>query len=138
MSDKFEPKIIGFVCNWCCYAGADLAGTSRIQYSPNVRLIRVMCSCRINPLHILKALTNGIDGVFIGGCHRGDCHYNDANYYTERRVTAIKALLHCVGIEEERVRLEWISASEGVKFARFVNEFTETIRKLTTNPLKVA
>jgi len=134
----FEPKIIGFLCHWCCYAGADLAGVSRIQYSPNIRIIRVMCSARVNPLFILKALASGIDGVFVGGCHPGECHYMKGNYYTRRRVTAVKHLLKTVGLEPERVRLEWVSASEGARFADAIDEFTKTINGLGPNPLRVA
>jgi F420-non-reducing hydrogenase iron-sulfur subunit len=130
MDSRFDPKIIGFVCNWCCYAGADLAGVSRIQYIPNIRLVRVMCSSRVSTLHILKALSRGIDGVLVGGCHPGECHYMNGNLYTERRIAAVKSLLMTIGLEPERVRLEWVSASEGAKFADVVDEFAETIRRL--------
>lgn len=134
----FEPKIVGFLCNWCGYAGADLAGVSRIQYPPNIRVIRTMCSARVNPLFILKALTRGIDGVLVCGCHPGECHYMKGNYYTRRRVTAVKHLLRNIGLEPERVRLEWISAAEGAKFADTVDDFTKTIKRLGPNPLRVA
>jgi len=130
MDSRFDPKIIGFVCNWCCYAGADLAGVSRIQYAPNIRLVRMMCSSRVSTLHILQALSRGIDGVLVGGCHPGECHYMNGNFYTERRIAAVKSLLMTIGLEPERVRLEWISASEGAKFADVVDEFAETIRRL--------
>jgi len=133
--DKFEPKIVAFCCNWCSYAGADLAGTSRIQYSPNVRIIRVMCSGRISPLFVLKALSIGADGVLILGCHPGDCHYIEGNYKTIRRITLLKKMLNQFGIEEERLRLEWVSASEGAKFAEVANSFTQTIKKLEPSPL---
>ncbi|MBA7627370.1 hypothetical protein ES703_34832 [subsurface metagenome] len=133
----FEPKIIGFLCNWCSYAGADLAGVSRIQYPPNIRVIRTMCSARVNPLFILKALTRGIDGVLVSGCHPGECHYMKGNYYTRRRVTAVKHLLRNIGLEPERVRLEWVSAAEGARFANMVDEFTKTIKGLGPNPLRV-
>lgn len=136
MNNEFEPKILGFLCNWCSYAGADLAGVSRLQYPPNIRVLRVMCSARVNPIFILKALLGGVDGVLISGCHPGDCHYMKGNYYTRRRITAIKRLLDTVGIEPDRVRLEWVSASEGIRFADTVREFTETIKKLGPNPLK--
>jgi F420-non-reducing hydrogenase iron-sulfur subunit len=136
VNTEFEPKILGFLCNWCSYAGADLAGVSRLQYPPNIRVLRVMCSARVNPVFILKALLGGVDGVFIGGCHPGDCHYMKGNYYTRRRITAVKKLLETMGIEPDRVRLEWVSASEGIRFADTVREFTETIKKLGPNPLK--
>lgn len=136
MNNEFEPKILGFLCNWCSYAGADLAGVSRLQYPPNIRVLRVMCSARVNPIFILKALLGGVDGVLISGCHPGDCHYMKGNYYTRRRITAVKRLLDTVGIEPDRVRLEWVSASEGIRFADTVREFTETIKKLGPNPLK--
>lgn len=135
MKQNFEPKILGFLCNWCSYAGADLAGVSRFQYPPNIRVIRVMCSARVNPAFILKALLSGIDGVLVSGCHPGDCHYMKGNYYTRRRMTALRRLLKVVGLEPERVRLEWVSASEGVRFAEVVTEFTETIKRLGPNPL---
>jgi F420-non-reducing hydrogenase iron-sulfur subunit len=128
--NNFEPRIVAFCCNWCSYAGADLAGTSRIQYSPNIRIIRVMCSGRVNPLFVLKALSIGADGVLILGCHPGDCHYIEGNYKTLRRIPLLKKMLKQLGIEEERVRLEWVSASEGARFAEVANNFTQTIRNL--------
>jgi F420-non-reducing hydrogenase iron-sulfur subunit len=134
--EEFEPKIIGFACNWCTYAGADLAGTSRIQYPPNIRLIRVMCSGRINPAFIMAAFARGADGVFIGGCHLGDCHYMTGNYKTMRRVELTKRLIEQLGIEPERLRLEWISASEGGKFAEVVTEFTKELKELGPNSLR--
>jgi F420-non-reducing hydrogenase iron-sulfur subunit len=133
---EFEPKIIGFTCNWCTYAGADLAGTSKIQYPTNIRLIRVMCTGRIEPEFLLDAFKLGADGILIGGCHPGDCHYQDGNFKTERRVKLVKSMLMSLGIEPERVRLEWISASEGQKFAETVRSFVDEIRKLGPNPLK--
>jgi F420-non-reducing hydrogenase iron-sulfur subunit len=133
--DNFEPKIVAFCCNWCSYAGADLAGTSRIQYSPNVRVIRVMCSGRVNPLFVIKALSVGADGVLVLGCHPGDCHYIEGNYKTMRRVPLLKNMMRQLGIEEERVRLEWVSASEGAKFAKVVDDFTQTIRNLGPSSL---
>jgi F420-non-reducing hydrogenase iron-sulfur subunit len=136
IDSRYDPKIIGFVCNWCCYAGADLAGVSRLQYAPGIRLIRVMCSSRVSTLHILKALQTGIDGVLVGGCHPGECHYVNGNHYTERRIAAVKALLMTIGLEPERVKLAWVSASEGSKFADVVNEFTETTKRLGPNPLR--
>jgi F420-non-reducing hydrogenase iron-sulfur subunit len=130
---NFDPKIIAFCCNWCSYGGADLAGTSRIQYSPNVRVIRVMCSGRVNPLFVIKAFSIGADGVLVLGCHPGDCHYIEGNYKTMRRIPLLKKMMKQLGIEEERVRLEWVSASEGAKFAEVTNGFTQTIRNLGPN-----
>jgi len=129
-AEKFEPKIIAFLCNWCSYAGADLAGISRIQYPPNVRVIRVMCSGRIDPTFVIKALNDGADGVLIGGCHPGDCHYLEGNYKAMRRYQLLTKLLDQFGVEKERVRLAWISAGEGERFAQVVTEMTETVRKL--------
>jgi F420-non-reducing hydrogenase iron-sulfur subunit len=128
--DSFEPKIVAFCCNWCSYAGADLAGTSRIQYSPNIRIIRVMCSGRVNPLFVLKALSIGADGVLILGCHPGDCHYIEGNYKALRRIPLLKKMLKQFGVEEERLRLEWVSASEGAKFAEVANSYTQTLKNL--------
>lgn len=128
--EDFEPKIIGFLCNWCSYAGADLAGTSRIQYPPNIRIIRVMCSGRVNPMFVVNALQQGADGVLIGGCHPGDCHYQHGNYLARRRITVLKNLLEFMGIEPERVRMTWVSAAEGRKFADVIKEVTEDVRKL--------
>ena len=127
---NFEPKIITFACNWCTSAGADLAGTSRMEYLPNSIIIRVMCSSRVDPQHILWAFKKGADGVFVGGCHPGDCHYLDGNTKTLRRVKMLKKLLEDFGIEPERLRLEWVSAAEGKKFVTVMNEFIEQIRKL--------
>ena len=134
----FQPKIVGFLCNWCSYTGADLAGTSRIHYAPNVRIIRVMCSARIDPTFVLKALHDGADGVLICGCHPGDCHYSEGNYKMMRRYPLLKSLLADYGIEDERVRLEWISASEGQRFADIVNDMTERVRALGPSPVKAA
>ncbi len=130
---EFEPNIIGFLCNWCSYAGADLAGTSRIQYPPNVKIIKVMCSGRINPMYVVNALQQGADGVLIGGCHPGDCHYSRGNYLARRRIAVMKKLLEYIGIEPERVRMTWVSA-EGRKFAEVVEEVTEDIKKI--GPMK--
>jgi len=126
----FEPNIIGFLCNWCSYAGADLAGTSRIQYPPNLRAIRVMCSGRVNPIFVINALQQGADGVLIGGCHPGDCHYERGNYLARRRFAVLKKLLEYTGIDPRRVRMTWVSASEGKKFAEVVKEVTDDIREL--------
>ena len=133
MSDKngFEPKIIGFLCNWCSYAGADLAGVSRIQYPPNIRIIRVMCSGRIDPAFVLEAFKDGADGVLVAGCHLpSDCHYISGNFKALRRITLLKKVLKEFGIEPERLRLEWISASEGEKFANVVKSMVESLKKL--------
>ena len=140
MTEKngFEPKLIGFLCNWCSYAGADLAGVSRIQYPPNIRIIRVMCSGRIDPTFILEALKNGADGVLVAGCHLpSDCHYISGNFKAQRRVTLLKKVLQDFGIEPERLRLEWVSASEGDRFAVIVRDMVEQIKKLGPNPLKM-
>jgi len=134
--DKFEPKIVAFFCNWCSYAAADLAGTSRMQYPPNTRTIRVMCSGRVSELLILKAFALGADGVLVGGCHPGDCHYMKGNLSARRRVAGLKPFLKAVGISSDRLRLQWVGASEGLKMAESVKDFTETIRKLGPNPLK--
>ncbi len=135
LQDEFEPKILVFCCNWCSYAGADLAGVSRFQYPPNIRVIRVMCSGRVDPSFVLKALKNGADGVLVSGCHIGDCHYISGNEYTEERFERLhKILIKQLGINDNRVRLEWVSASEGKRFADLITEFTNKIKKL--GPLK--
>ena len=126
----FEPKIVGFLCNWCSYTGADLAGVSRIQSAPNVRVIRTMCSGRVDPSFVLKAFQLGADGVVVMGCHLGDCHYQEGNYKTIRRIPFLKRLVAGFGIDPRRLRLEWVSASEGDRFAHVVNEFTEEVRAL--------
>jgi F420-non-reducing hydrogenase iron-sulfur subunit len=132
----FEPKIIGFLCNWCSYTGADLAGVSRIKSAPNVRILRTMCSGRVDPAFILKAFQLGADGVIVMGCHLGDCHYQEGNYKTIRRIPFLKRLVKDFGIDPKRLRLEWVSASEGDRFAKIVNEMTEEIRQL--GPLKLS
>lgn len=129
-SADFEPRIVGFLCRWCAYLGADLAGTSRTQYPPNMTPIRVMCSGRVDPSFVLQALADGADGVLIAGCHPGDCHYQSGNYRAVARHAALLAMLQQFGIEKERVRLEWVSAAEGEKFASVVSEMTEEIRRL--------
>lgn len=133
--NTFHPRIIAFLCNWCSYAGADLAGTARIQYSPEVHAIRLNCSSRLNPAVIIKALLMGADGVLIAGCHPGDCHYKTGNLYTRRRYMMLKTLLETIGIEPGRLRLEWVSASEGNKYAAVVNDFTKTIYNLGPNTI---
>ena len=127
---SFEPKIVGFMCNWCAYRGADLAGTSRMKSAPNVRTVRVMCSGRVDPQLVVKALQLGADGVLILGCHPGDCHYAEGNYKAARRIALLKKMLAQFGIEDERVRLDWVSASEGDRFKKIVNEITEQVRVL--------
>jgi len=136
MKNEFEPNIIGFLCNWCSYAGADLAGTSRIKYPANIKSIRVMCSGRVDPVFILEALKKGADGVLIAGCHPGDCHYQSGNYKTNRRIKLLKKLLNDLGIEKQRVRFEYISASEGQKFAEVVKDFVNELKELGPNPIK--
>jgi coenzyme F420-reducing hydrogenase delta subunit len=131
---EFEPRIVGFLCNWCSYAGADLAGTSRIQYPPNVRVIRVMCSGRVNPLFIAKCFAEGADGVLVSGCHIGDCHYLEGNYLARRRFVIMNSLLDYLGIETGRFRMSWVSASEGGRFAEVVSKIVEEIREL--GPIK--
>ena len=128
--EEYEPKIVGFLCRWCSYTGADLAGTSRIQYPSNMSAIRVMCSGRVDPTFVVKALKDGADGVLIAGCHPGDCHYSEGNYKTMRRYPMLLNLLEQFGIDRRRVRLEWISASEGKLFAEVVNDFTEQLKSL--------
>jgi F420-non-reducing hydrogenase iron-sulfur subunit len=132
---EFEPKIVGFLCNWCSYAGADLAGTARLKYPPNVRVIRVMCSGRVDERLILKAFTAGADGVLVCGCHPGDCHYQKGNLNARRKMTGLIPFLEAVGIGKDRLRLEWIAASEGPKVAETVKSFTQTIRELGPNPM---
>jgi len=133
---EFEPKIIGFLCNWCAYAGADLAGVSRIQYPPNVRIIRVMCSGRVEPSFILEAFKRGADGVLVAGCHLpSDCHYLAGNFKAQRRVLMLKGLLKQLGIEPERLRLEWVSAAEGDRFARVIKDMTKEIKGLGPSPI---
>lgn len=127
---RFEPKIVAFFCNWCTYLAADLAGTSRIKYAPNTRVIRVMCSGRVDPQFILEAFAKGADGVFIGGCHPGDCHYQEGNYKCLRRFHLLKRMLRDVGIEEDRFRLEWISAAEADRLKVAVNDMVEKVRAL--------
>jgi len=128
--ETFEPLILTFCCNWCSYAGADLAGGARIQYPPNIRIIRVMCSGMVHPNLVIEALTKGADGVLVCGCHPGDCHYLEGNLKAQARADAINLMLQDFGIEPERFRLEWVSASEGPRFAEIVREMVETVRKL--------
>ncbi len=130
MSDKFEPVIIGFTCNWCSYRAADMAGTARMKYAPNVRLLRLMCSGRLDPTFVLKAFAGGADGVLVSGCHPGDCHYVEQNYKMLRRFHLLTRLLAQMGIEPERIKLVWASAAEGAIFANEINQFVEQVRAL--------
>ncbi|MEJ2293300.1 MAG: hydrogenase iron-sulfur subunit [Candidatus Lokiarchaeota archaeon] len=133
---NFTPEILAFCCNWCSYAGADLAGVSRFQYPPNIRIVRVMCSGRVDPSFVIKALKDGADGILITGCHIGDCHYISGNEYARERFERLNdILIKQLGINQKRVRLEWVSASEGKRFADLITEFTNEIKKL--GPLKV-
>lgn len=136
MKSDFTPKIIVFACNWCSYGGADLAGVGRLQYPPGIRLIRVMCSGMVAPSYILRALERGADGVLVTGCHLGDCHYNEGNYKALKAIDKAQKILRLLGIEEGRFRREWISASEGPRFAQVMREFTEQIQQLGPNPLR--
>ena len=133
---SFEPKIVAFLCNWCSYTGADLAGTSRMKYAANVRIIRVMCSGRVDPTFVLKAFREGADGVLICGCHPGDCHYHEGNYRCLRRYHLLQKYVQQLGIESDRLRLAWISASEGKQFAELVDEMTEQVRKTGPSQIK--
>jgi F420-non-reducing hydrogenase iron-sulfur subunit len=133
----YEPLIICFACNWCSYAAADLAGVSRIQYPHNVRIIRVMCSGMVHPNLVIDALTKGADGVLMCGCHPGDCHYREGNLRAESRAEAIKLMLQDFGLEDERYRLEWVSASEGARFAKVVTDMVADLKKLGPSPYKV-
>ena len=134
-SKNFEPRIVGFLCNWCSYTGADLAGTSRMKSAPNLRIIRLMCTGRVDPSFILRAFQLGADGILVAGCHPGDCHYQEGNFKALRRVLLLKRILREFGIDEHRLRLEWISAAEGEKFAKVSTEFTEELRAL--GPLRL-
>jgi F420-non-reducing hydrogenase iron-sulfur subunit len=129
-AEPYQPTIVAFFCNWCTYLAADLAGTSRIKYAPNVRTIRVMCSGRVDPQFVLEAFAQGADGVLIGGCHPGDCHYQEGNYKAQRRYELLKRLLAQMGIEDERFRLEWISAAEGERVKRVIDDMVERLRPL--------
>ena len=130
---QFEPKIVTFCCNWCSYAGADGAGTARKQYPANIKIIKVPCSCRVNPLFILRAFQRGVDGVIMCGCHPGDCHYSTGNYYARRRMTLLLSMLDYLGVAGERFRVEWVSAAEGARFAQVMNDFAEHIAALGEN-----
>ena len=128
--EGFSPRMVGFLCNWCSYAGADMAGTSRMGYPPNIRIIRVPCSGRVDPLLIIKAFQQGADGVLIAGCHPGDCHYVEGNYYARRRLAVFRSLLEYLGIDSRRLRVEWVSAAEGKRFSNVITSFTDDLVEL--------
>ena len=132
-NNTYEPKIVAFCCNWCSYAGADGAGTARKNYPANVKIIKVPCSCRVNPLFILRAFARGADGVILCGCHPGDCHYTTGNYFTRRRMTLLLGMLNYLGVAGDRFRVEWVSAAEGARFAQVMNDFAEHIAGLGDN-----
>lgn len=132
-SSKWKPRIIAFLCNWCSYAGADLAGIGRLQYPPNVRIIRVPCSGRINPYFIIKSLQHGVDGVLVSGCHPGDCHYISGNLVARRRFAILKRILEFAGVEKGRIQFTWISAAEGERFSQVIKEVTQEIKALGPN-----
>jgi F420-non-reducing hydrogenase iron-sulfur subunit len=136
MAEKFEPRIVGFLCNWCSYAGADLAGTSKLKVPASLTPIRVMCSSRVDPVLVETAFLQGADGVLVAGCHPGDCHYDEGNYYARRRFAVLKKVVESLGLESDRLRLSWISASEGQRFADVVNEFNKKIKKMGPSPIK--
>ncbi len=136
MSETFEPRIIAYLCNWCTYTGADLAGTSRLQYPANVRIIRLMCSGAVDVSYVLKPLLDGADGVLIGGCPPGDCHYQEGNYKARRRVAILEESIQAMGLDPRRVWLRWISASEGQRFAETITQFTNELRQFGPNPTK--
>ena len=136
-TEEFKPRIVGFLCNWCSYAGADLAGTSKLEVPSSLTPIRVMCSSRVDPVLVATAFLRGADGVLVAGCHPGDCHYEKGNYYTRRRFALLKKIFEELGLESERLRLSWISASEGQRFSDVVNDFTEKIKKLGPNPMRM-
>jgi len=131
--EGWEPNIIGFLCNWCSYAGADLAGTSRMEYPPNIKIIRVPCSGRVNPLFVLKCLMNGADGVLISGCHIGDCHYSEGNFHARRRFAVLKRFLEYLGLDPRRFQMSWVSASEGDKWSKLIKELVEEIKTAGPN-----
>jgi F420-non-reducing hydrogenase iron-sulfur subunit len=133
---EFEPQIVAFCCNWCTYAAADLAGTSRVHYPPNVRIVRVMCSGMVNPIYILKAFEGGADGVLVAGCHHSDCHYIDGPVKCDATVDNLRKVLHVLGLEDERLRRELVAASEGVVFARIIKEMVEQLKKIGPSPFK--
>ena len=135
-NNGFEPKIVGFLCNWCTASAADLAGTTRAQYPPNLHPVRVMCSGTVDPVYLIKALLSGADSVMVGGCHPGDCHYVSGNYKARRRMVILKEILKDLGLDPDRLKVEWIAASEGPRFAEVVKEFDERLKAMGPNPMK--
>jgi F420-non-reducing hydrogenase iron-sulfur subunit len=133
---EFEPKIVGFLCKWCASTAADLAGTTRLQYPANIRTIQLMCSGSVDNVYVLKALLEGADGILIAGCHPGDCHYVSGNYKARRRIVLLKNILNTLGLDDERVKLEWIGADEGRKYAQTIREFTDEIKAKGPNPMR--
>ena len=133
VTKEYSPNIVAFCCNWCSYAGADLAGSSRLSYPANVKIVRVPCSCRVNPMFVLKAFQRGADGVILCGCHPGDCHYVTGNYYTRRRMSLLFSFLDYLGIEKQRTRVEWVSAAEGARFSAVMNDFVQQVAALGKN-----
>jgi F420-non-reducing hydrogenase iron-sulfur subunit len=136
MEEEFKPRIVGFLCNWCSYAGADLAGAAKLEVPSSISVIKVMCSGRVDPVLVTTALLHGADGVLVAGCHPGDCHYRKGNYYARRRFTILKKTLETLGLDSERVALAWVSASEGPRFSRVTNEFAKKIKQLGPNPAR--
>lgn len=134
--DDFSPKILGYLCNWCSYAGADLAGVSRFQYPPTLRVVRLMCSGRLDPVMVVESFLRGVDGILVGGCHIGDCHYIEGNHHAERNISITRALIERTGFEPERLRLVWVSAAEGQRFADVVTGFSDTVTRLGPSPLR--
>jgi F420-non-reducing hydrogenase iron-sulfur subunit len=135
MADEWKPKILGIVCNWCSYAGADLAGSARTQYPPDIRIVRLMCTGRVDPLFIMKAFTDGADGVLVSGCHFGDCHYLEGNFKAAKRMFLVKSLIRNIGLEDRRLRMTFVSASEGAKWALVVADVVKTIHELGPSPI---
>ncbi|MEA3347058.1 MAG: hydrogenase iron-sulfur subunit [Candidatus Auribacterota bacterium] len=133
MKEDFEPRMVGFLCHWCSYHAADLAGTSRMKYQPNIKSVKVMCSSRVDPMFVIKAFMLGADGVMVAGCHPGDCHYQEGNYHARRRFAVINKIFEKLGLETERLKLAWISASEGQKFAKITDDFVNDVKKIGPN-----
>jgi F420-non-reducing hydrogenase iron-sulfur subunit len=136
MREEFDPRIMGFLCSWCSYTGADMAGVGRMQYPANIRIVRIMCSGRMDPLFVVKAFESGADGVLVSGCHPGDCHYSTGNYYTRRRFAVMRKLIDFIGIDSRRLKVTWVSGSEGAKFADIVRQFTTELKELGPLDLK--
>jgi F420-non-reducing hydrogenase iron-sulfur subunit len=135
-NEEFEPRIVAFLCNWCSYAGADVAGSSKLEMPPTITPVKVMCSSRVDPVMVITAFLRGADGVLIAGCHPGDCHYDKGNYYARRRFAVLRSIFDTLELEGERLRLSWVSASEGPRYAEVVREFSKKIKQLGPNPVK--